>query len=135
MQIKTIFQSIAAVTFAIFTLAAHAEATYTESQPNITITSVQPDFTLKLRSNPSTGYSWAIEDYDAKYITPLEHSYQHATAQLPGAGGYELWSFRVNPHAFITSQQTTIRMMYTRPWEKIKRRTELVFHVTTEANH
>jgi predicted secreted protein len=104
---------------------------YTEKQQNITVTASHPEFTLKLKSNPSTGYSWSLGEYDAKLITPLKHNYHQSTSALIGASGFERWTFRVKPQAFAVPQQTNIAMVYARPWQKKETSTPLIFHVTT----
>ncbi|VVC76165.1 hypothetical protein AQUSIP_14700 [Aquicella siphonis] len=109
-----------------------ADYVYTEDKPNFTVTSGHPEFVLKLKSNPSTGYSWFLREYDANLISPVKHSFQQPAKNLIGAPGYELWTFRAKPGAFTVPQQTTIRMVYARPWSGSDNSTQLVFRVTTQ---
>lgn len=104
---------------------------YDEDKQNFTVNAKQPEFILKLKSNPSTGFSWFLREYDAKLISPVKHSFQQPVKELIGASGFELWTFRVKPAGFTVPQQTTIRMVYARPSQGNDNSTQLVFRVTT----
>jgi inhibitor of cysteine peptidase len=108
-----------------------ANGIYTEDKQNILVTTNQPVFTIKLKSNPTTGFSWFLREYDNSLITPVKHSYQAPTQQLVGAAGFELWTFKVKPAGFVVPQQTTIRLIYARPWQSADSATQIVFRVTT----
>ena len=75
-----------------------------------------PTFTIKLRSNPTTGFSWFLVGYDSNLIQPISHKYYAPDTKLVGAGGYEKWVFKVKPEAFNVPQVTNIQFAYTRPW-------------------
>jgi inhibitor of cysteine peptidase len=111
---------------------AAANSIYTEDKLNIMVAPGQPEFTIKLKSNPSTGYSWFLREYDNTLITPVKHAFQQPTKGLIGAPGYETWVFRVKQAAFIVPQQTTIRMIYARPWQGSDSSTQTVFRVTIQ---
>ena len=111
-----------------------ADNIYTEDKPNIAVTSQQPEFTLKLKSNPSTGYSWFLREYDSSLLKAVKHKYEKPEEKLMGASGYEVWTFRVKPKGFTVPQQTTVRMVYTRPWQTDSA-TQLVFRVSTSAEN
>jgi predicted secreted protein len=51
-----------------------------------------------------------------------------------GAGGVEIWTFKLKPTALTVPHQTTLRMIYARPWNKTDSGTQIVFHVTTVLN-
>ncbi len=69
---------------------------------------------VNLGSNPTTGYHWqtpGISDGtvleqigDSEYIIPEE--------PIPGAGGYEVWSFKA-----LKSGESIITMEYSQPWD------------------
>ena len=48
---------------------------YTKDKTAVVVKKDQPEFTIKLKANPTTGYTWALRDYDAKLIEPLHHVY------------------------------------------------------------
>lgn len=89
----------------------------TETQSRISVTSAQPEFIIKLTSNPTTGYIWQLREYDKSKISPLTHRYVAPTTKLMGASGYELWKFRAKPAAFAEPHVTSIKFDYVRPWE------------------
>lgn len=105
---------------------------YTEDKQNIVISASQPEFILKLKSNPTTGYSWYLREYDSAIITPVKHSFLPPTRMLIGASGFELWTFRVKPAGFSVPHQTAIRMVYARPWQSNDGATQSVFLITTQ---
>lgn len=105
---------------------------YTEEQTNITISAKEPLFTLKLKSNPTTGYSWFLREYNANIIIPVKRQFEkEKDVKLMGAPGFELWTFKIKPQGFAVPQQTTLRFVYTRPWEGNDTGTQLVFHIST----
>ncbi len=96
----------------------------------IRVSADQPRFTIRLKSNPTTGYSWFLRDYDASLIQPIQHSFITEThTHLMGAPGYEQWTFRVLPHAFVASQPMTMRFVYMRPWEHENKTESVVFTI------
>lgn len=108
-------------------------AVYTEDKQTILISADQPEFILKLKSNPSTGYTWFLREYDANLIEPVKHSFEQPTEELIGASGFEEWTFKVKPAGFVVPQQTAIRMIYARPWQSNDSSTQLVFHISTQS--
>lgn len=107
---------------------------YSEEKPNVVVSADKPTFTIKLKSNPTTGYSWFLRDYETFFLTPLNHHFEKSEDNFLGAPGYEYWTFRVKPAAFIVPSQTIIRMVYTRPWQSSDSATQMAFHVTTLKN-
>ena len=112
--------------------ASREVAVYTQDKTNITISSDSPQFTIKLDSNPTTGYSWFLHEYDANLVQPLKREFKQGDKKLIGSPGYELWTFKIKPAGFIVPQQTTIRFAYARPWEGSENSTQVAFHVSTQ---
>lgn len=106
---------------------------YTEQKTGVVVTAEQPEFSIKLKSNPTTGYSWFLRDYHSRYLTPVKHVFQAPeTPQRAGAPGFEVWTFRMKPEAFTVPLQTALRFVYARPWEKNEQPTAVVFWVSTK---
>ncbi len=99
----------------------------------ILVKSGSPVVKIIIASNPTTGYSWFLQNYDDKLITPICHEYIAPMAKMPGAGGYEEWIFKVNNDAFIVPHLMSISLVYTRPWEMKNMRTVNFKIVTQEA--
>lgn len=92
---------------------------YNQEKTDIAVVPKQAQFTLRLKSNPTTGYRWFLRGYDEHLIEPVDHHFQaEENKKLIGAPGYELWTFRMTPLAFMVPRQTTIQMVYARSWEK-----------------
>ena len=117
-------------------IAVAEPAVYLQNKPNVVITADQPTFTIKLASNPTTGYSWFLREYHPTFLTPVRHQFEPASNRaLMGAPGFELWTFRVKREAFVVPQQTILRFVYIRPWETPGRTQQIVFRVSSVAKH
>ena len=77
-----------------------------------------PLFTVHLKSNPTTGYRWILQEYDSRFIQPTQHEFRSSDSKLIGAPGYEHWTFRVSQEAFSRPHHLVIRFVYRRPWQK-----------------
>jgi len=90
--------------------------------------SVQPDrqyslsqgeeFVITLKTNPSTGYQWQIEEgLTGSGLVLLEESYQPADRPsgkpIVGAGGTKTWKFRGTEPG-----KSMLKMVYQRPGEE-----------------
>ncbi|SRR5579883_101703 len=107
---------------------------FNEDKTGVPVTSENPEFTVKLKSNPSTGYSWFLREYDPALIVPVKHHYEPpADRKLMGAPGYEIWTFKVKSEGFHVPQQTVVRLVYARPWEGVDQSKQVVFRVSTIA--
>lgn len=70
---------------------------------------------VTLPGNPTTGYGWTLEKFDAQDILsrPMDEDFQSAAPQRLGAGG--VFRFRFTA---ARAGSTTIRFLYRRAWEK-----------------
>ena len=105
---------------------------YDEAKLNIMVNRKNPKFTIKLISNPTTGYSWFLREYNKNLVKPISQSYQAGDKKLMGAPGYQVWTFQVMKEAFTVPQETHLRFIYTRPWESEVSAKQLLFHITTQ---
>ena len=113
---------IALVGFSAPAFAINAPNTATKPNQNtedkpIIVSAKSTTFTFKLKSNPSTGYSWFLMNYDHKLLKPISQQYVSAKNNVPGASGYSEWTFKANDEAFQVPQVTPIILQYMRPWE------------------
>lgn len=118
--------------FFVLHSAAFAEVgnEYSEKRLSVVASSTDPEFTIKIQSNPSTGFSWFLRDYNDKLLQPLTRKV--LSAEKVGEAQYEVWTFRLKPAAFIVPQQTLIRFVYVRPWENEEASKQLVFKISTK---
>ena len=105
---------------------------YTEDKSNIVVSPHQAEFTIKLKSNPAAGYAWFLREYDSALITPVKHRVEQGEKNLIGTPVFEWWTFRVKSTGFLVPQQTSIRLIYTRPSQSLDSATQVVFHITTQ---
>lgn len=108
--------SLLLVSFSTMSFAVEKDIMSNPNKPILTSPSA-PEVTLKLESNPTTGYSWFLVSYDHQLLSPVSHHYVPVHNGLVGVPGYELWRFKVNPQAFSVPQVTEITLHYARSWE------------------
>ena len=96
--------------------SAMAALKVTDSNKPIMVNKSNPIITITTQSNRTTGYMWFLTKYDSKLFKPLTHEYVAKKTKLVGAGGYEIWTFRVLPEAFVVPQVSNITLQYNRPW-------------------
>ena len=73
--------------------------------------------TLRIESNPTTGYSWYLKTYDPTLIKPMSENYQAPKKLIPGRGGVDVWKFRLLPNAMNVPHIMEVTLEYRRPWE------------------
>ena len=66
---------------------------------------------MQLPENPTTGYRWAVADYDQR-ILQLDESAMASGGDGVGGGGRHTFAFRA-----IGSGQTPVRFKHWREWE------------------
>jgi inhibitor of cysteine peptidase len=72
------------------------------------------EFTVTLKSNPSTGYGWQLATpVDETKVKFLRSVFNAPKTDRVGAPGVELWIFEA-----VGKGETTISLKYVRPWEK-----------------
>ncbi len=113
---KNIFKFLIPLAFISSAFAASSDD-FTDTTKALQVTPASTAVVIKVKSNPTTGYSWFLVNYNENLLSPISHKYYPPTSQLVGASGYEIWRFRVNTAAFIMPQITTITLQYSRPWE------------------
>lgn len=108
-----------------------ASPTYTDPGKTIIVSQKKPQFTILLDANPTTGYSWFLNNYNPQFIKVIHHVYRPPISQIAGAGGKEEWTFAVNPMAFTAPHIIQIELLYARPWDLHDQSKSLVFTVIT----
>jgi inhibitor of cysteine peptidase len=95
---------------------------------NVTI-DVNGTLTVKIGSNPSTGYSWGdpiignnvtVEQASYEYIEPTD-------TLIVGAPGTDVWVFNG-----LAKGTTTIQFNYSRPWESEPATYTLILNIVVE---
>jgi predicted secreted protein len=73
---------------------------------------------VRLESNPSTGYSWEIEELDEAVLRQegdVEYESSVAENPPPGTGGWETFTFVASG-----TGETELRLVHHRPWEDVE---------------
>ncbi|MFA5097901.1 MAG: protease inhibitor I42 family protein [Candidatus Margulisiibacteriota bacterium] len=107
------FRPILALTLTVLAFTT-GSAFAAENRPDLIQTKPYSSFSIRLRSNPTTGYSWKISKISDKRIVKASASrYEPDRPVLSGSGGQEIWSFKA-----LRPGKARIEMSYQRPWEK-----------------
>lgn len=109
----------------------HADTAAGQDPTTVIVDHNQSGFTVRLKANPTTGYSWFLQQYDNTLVTVQDHQYQAPTSQLVGAGGVDVWHFKLTPQAQLGPVTTQIHFVYARPWE-IQQGSETVITVVVQ---
>jgi len=98
---------------------ATEDAPISDPSRPVDVISNNRNFTIRMKSNPSTGYMWFIKQYDPRLLTIVKHEFIPPSGNHPpvGAGGVETWTFEASPAAFIAPMLTQVHFVYARPWE------------------
>ncbi|WP_407356456.1 protease inhibitor I42 family protein [Methanolobus sp. WCC5] len=89
--------------------------TYSENDSQSIAHAIRDDIIIiKLRENPSTGYSWNMTYSEGLELKDDSYEQEAGTEGLVGAGGVHQWTFEVTD----TGEQT-ISAVYMRPWEEV----------------
>ena len=86
----------------------------------ITVSQEQPQFTITLAGNPTTGYGWFVNSYNSQLVKLLSSTYvqNKHPAGMVGVPGQFVFTFEAIPAAFVhTPQATPVTFIYARPWE------------------
>lgn len=70
------------------------------------------EITVNLPSNPTTGYSWAIEKIDENVLALVNDVYTPDQPVIPGRGGIQTLTFKA-----IKTGTAPVELKYWRPWE------------------
>lgn len=103
---------------------------YTEADTAITVSAAAPDFIVKLKANPTTGYNWTMQSSDDQLVKMTKHEYQAPKKGLIGAGGFDVWQFTASPAMFSGGKQVKLNFSYARNWEKVAPAKTLEFTVS-----
>ena len=118
-KVVTIF-SVLLLMITQLVYASGNENTKTVPSPNtkktIILKNNQKTFSITMNANRKTGYQWYIKKYQKKLITPVSAEYRAPKNMRPGAGGHSVWTFNINPDAFVVPRIMKIGFMYARAW-------------------
>ena len=74
--------------------SGNAMVQVSESQENIEVKNGQ-EFTIKMVSNPSTGYTWSVSDsYDKSIVEKVSNTFKASESGMSGAPGEDSWIFK-----------------------------------------
>ena len=69
---------------------------------------------IALKSNPTTGYDWQVDQVDEKVVKMVKQDFKPASdPERLGAPGQTVYEFEA-----VAAGTTGLRLIYVRPWEK-----------------
>lgn len=99
---------------------------------SIIVTRHDRQFNIVLKSNPSTGYTWVLNaNYNAKLMQPVSHQYYPPANSKVGAGGVEVFRFKVAASVFRVPHLLHIQFHYRRSWAASENAQTMKFTVQT----
>ncbi len=117
------------------TMVTAASDPYTDATRAITVSADHPEFSIRLKSNPTTGYGWYLKTWPNTWLKVMGQEYTASNLALAGSGGEEVWNFKMLPKAFDARMLMSIEFVSIRPWnmQKADNSTSQIFYVVTEA--
>ena len=82
-----------------------------------------------LESNPTTGFSWQVEQSDELFDVNIEYVPDETDELIDGAGGID--NITLTP---IKAGKTEVSLTYARPWEGGERGDQLVYTFEVDRN-
>ena len=67
---------------------------------------------VRLAGNPTTGYTWAVDEVDKKTLKLVDSSYTRSSPEMIGSGGWRTLTFKA-----ISAGTSPIKLKYWRAWE------------------
>ena len=108
-----IFIAVAIVAFSVRLPVTAASRQITAADSGSTVTLAPNDFlTVTLDDNPTTGYSWAINQVDASVLAPQRADFTQGSSNAPGSGGTRALSFKA-----LRAGSTVLHLKHWRPSE------------------
>lgn len=103
--------------FSVSVFSEEKQPVFTSSKLPIIVTQKNPVFTIKLQSNPTTGFLWKLASYDRNLMTLVDHTFvAPKNKKLLGAPGYDMWTFKAKYAHYAVNQVGHVRMLHARPW-------------------
>jgi predicted secreted protein len=91
------------------------------TMPVVPVAPNQKAFVIHLPGNATTGYMWSVKRYDTKLLKLVKKEYrpspQHSKKRMVGVGGVMDFYFVCLP-GVTRPKETTIKLLYARPWVK-----------------
>lgn len=108
---------LALITLLLQIPLAFADPEITPEDKPLVVSREKGEFTIRLPSNPTTGFSWFLLSYDYQLLKVTSHQLVVPEKKLVGAGGYEEWKFTLTDVAKVAPTITEVEIIYARPGE------------------
>lgn len=99
-----------------FMIVSFSVSAAMQSEFDYTVAADQNTFTVRLTSNPTTGFQWILMAYDHKLINLNASQFMASKSRLMGASGTMIYNFSVLQGVKRPDRSSMI-FVYRRPWE------------------
>lgn len=99
-----------------FMMAIHTIIVAKETMHPILVKDPNQKIEIALKGNPSTGYQWFLQPYP-KELELKDYSYKSDNSNRVGAGGMQVWTFKLESDDIESPQVLQVTFSYDRAWE------------------
>ena len=85
----------------------------------ITVSENNPEFSIRLKSNPTTGFRWRVKQIDDKVLEFVGKKYIKSNSKLIGSGGETVMKFKLKKSNKYPSS-TQLMLFYSQQWNPNK---------------
>ena len=97
-------------------LLGFAMTVHADDELSLDVNVKDPSFVISLPANPTTGFQWAVDQYDKNILTLSSSVYQKPQTNLVGAGGQMQFTFTLQKGKALP-EHTHLQFKYARAWE------------------
>jgi inhibitor of cysteine peptidase len=100
----------------------------TDPNVEIIVSPSDPEFTITVPANPTTGFSWRVKEMNTELFEKISKKFQKKQTRLIGSGGHTEFTFKLKKLADYPASSRII-LYYSQPWEPKKGKIK-IFTVT-----
>jgi len=91
--------------------------TLSDSSKSIIVNSINPSFSIKLKTIANNDSVWLLKEIDRNLISPIKKVSHHDVikGKKNNSNHYEEWVFEVNQNAFKVPMITNVTLIYAQP--------------------
>src|SRR3990167_9897785 len=116
---KIIFSCILLLCLSAFAVVIIKPMQFTYNAKPLVLTAENPEITITLPSNPTTGFTWSIQKYDTNLLKLVLQRYTPPNSRLMGAPGIQQYTFQAIQTGYSVTQVGHVVLQYARQWTTV----------------
>ncbi|EKD92050.1 MAG: hypothetical protein ACD_29C00220G0001 [uncultured bacterium] len=116
---KIIFSCILLLCLSAFAVVIIKPMQFTSNAKPLVLTAENPEITITLPSNPTTGFTWSIQKYDTNLLKLVLQRYTPPNSRLMGAPGIQQYTFQAIQTGYSVTQVGHVVLQYARQWTTV----------------